>query len=122
VLEVGLGDLGQEKYTPGRPGLYNTRSGDEATNQHGLISAPETPDGRGCGVRSTRKEVSRPALYVTHCADEYISARFIRFRLLSTYNSCAPAGLANRGLSNILHYNHMVIPYLLPMKFFEPIL
>jgi len=25
--------------------LYNTRSGDEPTNQHGLISAPETPAG-----------------------------------------------------------------------------
>jgi hypothetical protein len=25
--------------------LYNTRSGDEPSNQHGLISAPETPAG-----------------------------------------------------------------------------
>jgi hypothetical protein len=25
--------------------LYNTRSGDEPTNQRGLISAPETPAG-----------------------------------------------------------------------------
>jgi hypothetical protein len=27
--------------------LYNTRSGDEPTNQHGLVSAPETPAGAG---------------------------------------------------------------------------
>ena len=27
--------------------LYNTRSGDEPTSQHGLISAPETPSRRG---------------------------------------------------------------------------
>jgi hypothetical protein len=25
--------------------LYNTRSGDEPTNQHGVISAPESPAG-----------------------------------------------------------------------------
>jgi hypothetical protein len=27
--------------------LYDTRSGDEPTNQHALVSAPETPAGVG---------------------------------------------------------------------------
>jgi hypothetical protein len=40
--------------------LYNTRSGDEPSNRHGLISAPETPperlgrdEGRRRGLRRT---------------------------------------------------------------------
>jgi hypothetical protein len=90
--------------------LYNTRSGDEPTNQHGLISAPETPIGaagknegrHGCGVRSTHREVSRPALWVTYCGTEYISARFVRFGVLSDLQCVRIAVPANFRFANII--------------------
>jgi hypothetical protein len=96
--------------------LHNMRS-NEPANQHGLVSAPENPTGTagkkrraagGCEGRSTRREVSRPALYVTHCEGEIFLRDSANSGLSATYNACAQAVLASPRVSEYSQYNQML--------------